>query len=83
MGHPDLFMVQAPFGFFVADQTNFVQAFFLLDCRDENSTRLSCQRLLDWIDQSGEAARIVERATSRAKILSAVAREIAASARLR
>jgi hypothetical protein len=81
MGHPDLFMVQAPFGFFVADQTSFVQAFFLLDCRDENSTDLACQRLLDWIDQSGEAGRIVERATSRAKILSAVAKEIAESTR--
>jgi hypothetical protein len=79
MGHPDLFMVQTPFGFFVADQTSFVQAFFLLDCRDENSTRLSCQRLLDWIDQSGEAGRIVERAASRARILVAVANEIARS----
>jgi hypothetical protein len=80
MGHPDLFMVQTAFGFFVADQTSFVQAFFLLDCRDEISTRVACQRLLDWINQSGEARRIVERATSRKRIISAVANEMASSA---
>jgi hypothetical protein len=77
MGHPDLFIVQAPFGFFVADQTSFVQAFFLVDCRDEASTCVACQRLFDWIDQSGEGGRIVERAASRARILRAVAAEIA------
>jgi hypothetical protein len=77
MGQPDLFLVSAPFGHFVSDPTGFAQAFFLVDCRDETSTRLACQRMFDWIEESGESARIVERAVSRARILKTVAAEIA------
>jgi len=75
MGHPDLFIVQAPFGYFVADPASFIQAFFLMDCRDDVSTRLACQRLFDWIEQAGEGSRIVARAGSRARILRAMAAE--------
>jgi hypothetical protein len=77
MGHPDIFLVSAPFGFFAADQTSFVQVFFLTDCRDEISTRLAFQRLFDWIEQAGETERIIGRARSRARILTAVAEEVA------
>jgi hypothetical protein len=77
MGHPDLFMVQAPFGYFVADQTSFVQAFFLLDCVDDVSTRLSFQRLFDWMKESGEFQRIIDRAASRSRILQTIINEIA------
>lgn len=76
MGHPDLFIVQAPFGFFVADLVSFVQTFFLVSCRDETSTRVAARRMFDWIDQSGELGRLVDRARSRKAILAAVAREI-------
>jgi hypothetical protein len=75
-GHPDLVLVQAPFGFFVADPFNFVQAFFLLDCRDDTSTRIACQRMFDWVERSGEAPRIVARAASRARVLRTVAAEV-------
>jgi hypothetical protein len=76
MGHPDLFIVQAPFGFFVADLVSFVQTFFLVSCRDETSTRVAARRMFDWIEQSGELSRIVARARSRKAILTAVAEEI-------
>ena len=85
MGHPDLFIVQVPFGFFVADLVSFVQAFFLVSCRDETSTKIAARRMFDWIDQSGESSRIVARARSRKAILAAVAQEIrkADAARIR
>jgi hypothetical protein len=76
MGHPDLFIVQAPFGFFVADLVSFVQTFFLVSCRDETSTLVAARRMFDWIEQSGELSRIVDRARSRTAILAAVAQEI-------
>jgi hypothetical protein len=76
MGHPDLFVVQAPFGFFVADPVSFVQTFFLNTCRDETSTRVGIRRMLDWIEQSGEMNRIVIRGRSRRAILEAVAKEV-------
>lgn len=75
MGHPDLFLVQAPFGFFVADQTDFVQTFFVTNCRDEAATILGLQRMFDWVEQSDELKVIIERAQSRAHILKAIAKE--------
>jgi hypothetical protein len=82
MGHPDLFIVQAPFGYFVADPASFIQAFFLMDCRDDVSTRLACQRLFDWIEQAGEGSRIAARAGSRARILRAMAEEMSRNEKL-
>lgn len=85
MGHPDLFIVQAPFGFFVVERVSFVQTFFLVSCRDETSTRVAARRMFDWIEQSGELGNIVARARSRKAILAAVAKEIrkADAARIR
>jgi hypothetical protein len=48
----------------------------LFKLHDEGSTRLALQRMFDWIEQSGEDERIVERADSRRRILEAVAREL-------
>jgi uncharacterized protein DUF4062 len=76
LGHPDLFIVQPPFGFFVADQASFVQAFFLINCRDDTTTRLAMQSLFEWIEQSGETNKVIQRAKSRAAILQTVAAEI-------
>jgi hypothetical protein len=76
MGHPDLFIVQAPFGFFVADQLSFAQIFFLANCRDQTTTHTGLRSLFDWIDQSGEMKRIVKRAKSRAAIMRTTAEEI-------
>ena len=76
LGHPDLFIVQPPFGFFVADRTSFVQAFFLANCRDETATSLAMQSLFEWVEQSREEGRIIQRGRSRAAILRSIAVEI-------
>jgi hypothetical protein len=76
MGHPDLFLVQPPFGWFVADETSFAQLVFLTNCRDSTSTRTACQRMLEWVEQSGEAPRLVARAASRARFLKFLAAEL-------
>jgi hypothetical protein len=78
MGHPDQYMVETPFGIFAADRRTFVQAAFIAQCRDESSTKLGCQRLFDWLQQSGEMGGLLARARSRAKLMSVVASEIKA-----
>jgi hypothetical protein len=80
IGHPDLFIVNAPFGLFVADQTSFVQAFFLTGCVDETATVVALQRMVDWIKRSGEQQRLLSRAGSRQRILAAISSEIADAA---
>jgi len=76
MGHPDLFIVTPPFGFFVADRISFVQAFFLVNGRDPTSVQGALQSMFEWIEQSGELGGMVARAKSRAAILRAIAVEI-------
>jgi hypothetical protein len=75
LGHPDLYLVRAPFGFFVADQLSFVQAVFLTECTDLGATVSACERLFDWLKVSGEEERLVIRARARTKVLKSVARE--------
>jgi hypothetical protein len=76
MGHPDLFIVKAPFGYFVADEASFVQTFFLTDCRDSIATLLGLQRTFDWVEQSRERPQILRRGRSQARILRAIATEV-------
>jgi hypothetical protein len=76
MGHPDLFIVKAPFGYFVADEASFVQTFLLTDCRDSIATLLGLQRTFDWVEQSRELLQILRRARPRARILRAIATEV-------
>jgi hypothetical protein len=78
MGHPDQYLVETPFGIFAADRRTFVQAAFIAQCRDESSTKLGCQRLFDWLQQSGEMGGLLARGRSRAKLMSVVANEIKA-----
>ncbi len=80
MGHPDVFIVAPPFGFMVVDRITFVQAMVLVNCRDETSTRVACQRMFDWLEQSGELSSLVGRARSRTRILQAMAAEVAKAA---
>lgn len=76
LGHPDIYIVETPFGYFVADQVTFAQVLFLKNCRDESSTRLALQRAFRWTDQAQEVERILDRAKSRATILRAISKEI-------
>jgi len=75
LGHPDLYLVRVPFGWFAADQLNFVQAVFLTDCADQGAATSACEQLFDWLKVSGEEERLVVRARSRAKVLKVLAKE--------
>lgn len=76
LGFPDAMVVSAPFGVFVADAVQMVQFAFIVNCRDDTSTRHGVQRFLEWLRQTGEDARVAARAQSRARIVSAIALEI-------
>ena len=75
LGFPDAMVVSAPFGVFVADPVQMVQFAFIVNCRDETSTRHGVQRFLEWLRQTGEDARVAARAQSRARIVNAIALE--------
>lgn len=76
LGFPDATVVNAPFGIYVADNVQKVQFAFIVNCRDEANTRHGVQRFLEWLDQTGEASRMAQRAQSRAKIVKAIAAEV-------
>jgi hypothetical protein len=75
LGFPDATIVAPPFGVYVADDVQKIQLVFIANCRDETATRQGVQRVFDWLEQSGEYARLSARAASRAKIVRAIAKE--------
>ena len=75
LGFPDALTVKSGFGVYVADNVQKAQIVLLENCRDNASTRHMLQLFFDWLEHSGEAAHLVKRATSRAKIVQAVAKE--------
>lgn len=78
LGFPDAIVVQAPFGIFVADNIQKIQFVFIVNCRDESTTRHGVQRLFEWLEQTGEDVLIAQRAKSRARIVKAIAKEVEA-----
>lgn len=76
IGHPNIILVNAPFGYYLADRIDHSQTIILTQCRDETSTKHAVQRCLDWLEQSGEAALIADRATRRKLILAEIAKQI-------
>ena len=76
LGFPDATVVNAPFGVYVADKIQKVQFAFIVDCRDDTNTRNGVQRVLAWLEQTGEAALLAERAQSRTNIVKAIAEEV-------
>lgn len=48
---------------------------FWAQCGDETAVALAVRRFREWLMQSGEEMRIIERAESRGRILKAVAGE--------
>lgn len=75
LGFPDATVVAAPFGIFVADDIQKIQFVFIVNCRDESTTRHGVQRFFEWLEQTGEDVRIAKRAKSRASIVKAIAKE--------
>jgi hypothetical protein len=75
LGFPDATVVAAPFGIFVADNIQKVQFAFIVNCRDETTTRHAVQRFLEWLKQTGEDSLLVKRAQQRTRIIQAIAKE--------
>ena len=75
LGFPDATVVSAPFGVFVADGVQKVQFAFIVNCRDDATTRHGIQRFFDWLAQTGEEALVADRARARARIVKAIAKE--------
>ncbi|MEQ1717435.1 MAG: hypothetical protein ABL907_15900 [Hyphomicrobium sp.] len=75
LGFPDATIVPGSFGIYVADNIQKIQLCLIANCRDESSTRHGLQKLFDWLGQTGEDAHLLERAISRSKIVSAIAKE--------
>ena len=73
LGFPDATVVTAGFGVFVADNIQMVQFAFIIQCRDETTTRHGAQRFFEWLTQSGEGTLVAERASRRAKVVDAIA----------
>jgi hypothetical protein len=66
-------VVSTPFWSLLRRQDSDIQLAFLSNCRDPTTTMYQVQRLFDWIEEVGEGPLIVERAASRARIVTAIA----------
>ena len=75
LGFSDAIIIAAPFGIYVADEIQKIQFVFIVGCYDASSTKHGIQRFFNWLEQSNEKVSVVNRATSRANILQAIARE--------
>jgi hypothetical protein len=76
LGFPDATVISAPFGIYAVDDIQKIQMVFITNCRDETTTRHGLQRFFEWLEQTGEDKNLVKRATSRKKIVDALASEI-------
>lgn len=75
LGFADAVAVSPPFGIYVADLIHKVQLVFITNCVDDTTTRHGVQRFFEWMDQTGEASLLAERAQSRKRIVKALAKE--------
>lgn len=76
LGFSDAIIVGGPYGIYVADDIQKVQFVLLANCRDESLTRIALQRFTQWLSQSGEGARVVNRGHARSRIVGAIAAEL-------
>lgn len=75
LGTPDAMSVASDFGVYTADHVQKIQIIFLAQCSDETAVALAVRRFREWLVQSGEEKRLIERAQSRGRILQAIAGE--------
>lgn len=69
IGTPDAITVASDFGIYAADHVQQIQMFFLAQCADEAAVGVNVRRLEEWLQQTGEIRRVLQRAHGRAKIL--------------
>jgi hypothetical protein len=72
LGIPDAVAITTPFGVHVVDRIEYVQMTFLANCRDPSAIRGAVARMHEWWTQSGEGARVFDRAVRRRAIVNAV-----------
>jgi hypothetical protein len=75
LGTPDSMVVASDFGIFAADHVQKIQVALLARCTDDAATGVVVRRFREWLEQSGEGRRVIERADARRRILAAVAAE--------
>jgi len=75
VGHPDIILITAPFGVYMADTVQHTQIIFLAGCCDGTYTRNALGRFFEWLNRSGKSSMLVTSAESRAKIVSVIAKE--------
>ena len=61
--------------YYVADNIQKIQMIFLSNCADTSSINSNFQQMYTWLDQTNEVESLMERAESRKKIISAIAKE--------
>lgn len=76
LGYPDAFLVNAPYGVYIADNIHKIQMVFLENCRNPTSTRNKIKKLLEWLENNDEFENLIRRAKSRKKIIQAISKEI-------
>jgi hypothetical protein len=80
LGTPDAISVPGDFGVYVADHVQKVQLVFLMQCADETAIAMAVRHLNEWLLQTGEGLRVVERARSRRLILAAMFGQLSVAA---
>jgi hypothetical protein len=75
LGHPDAVIVEGAFGIYIADKVQNIQMILLSNCRDASSTVHNTQRLLSWLDDSGESDEFYERSKKRRNIIDVVIKQ--------
>lgn len=75
LGTPDAIAVASDFGIFVTDHVHKTQLVLLAQCGDATAIALALRRFSEWLRQSREASRVLDRAHSRRRILKALAAE--------
>lgn len=78
LGFPDATFVTPGFGIFAADKVQQIQFALLKDCRDDTTTRNAVHRFLQWLSETGEDAQVVDRATRRRAVATAIATQVSA-----
>jgi hypothetical protein len=75
LGFPDAIVVPGAFGLHIADGVQKIQLVMLKNCGSPTATRRALTEWLEWVQRSGEATHVVERAKARKRIIEAIAKE--------
>lgn len=75
LGSPDAMTVATDFGLYALDRVQKVQILFLAKCGNETAVASAARLMSEWLQATGEQARLIANAESRRRILQAIAQE--------